>query len=1420
MASPEDNFIERIARLSPATLDVAEASALLWSHRPRSRLLSLLDALGLRHPSGRKYARDTLDVALAELDRARLLVHMPRMNNYMRVVDAARPPLYHRAMARHPRAAIRRALAQVDPPWWLDRYSRLQVDGMGVIAGQLRLALLTSSHLLEFEEQYDAIVQTLRIDDLVLDALQDDDVGAQLASMAPDICEFIVNGWLANSAISFDARARPGIDWALARLQSSPGEVPSAQRAFLAGEWLARGEPERARAALEGAQGEFADLVRAALKVQAGDWAGAIAGFEDAFARARQQLRAPAAAKPALAKSPAKSTAKTIGRDELPPHLAWYHLLALLGDGSPAALDRLQRYAVMRSGRRAPPPQDPWGFWAHVARVRLGIGQLDPHGFLLRERSPADMRIEHLWNLLLLAWSGPAARDAWHDPKHYDAAIARLAEGVAMRARACGREWHAALAEAAAASVRGEAPAIPFVVRAGNERWRDVLLALQALDGEAATSTGEASAPGRRLVWEVACSATGAVEGVRPLEQKQGVRGWGKATPVPLAKLASTSTLSPWDAKVARAIKRERYYTRLWEIDRAAAVEALVGHPHVVFADAPQVFVELGVDTPEVEVFEEGGRFRLQLTPSPHAPAERSGSAHHNHLAANDADALRLITIVRDAPQRARVIRYTAAQLRAHTLLSGDLAVPEEGRAELQQALRGLARHFRVHADAGSAVRMQDAEVRLRAELSPAGEGLRLRLVAAPLGADGPRIEPGHGRARLLANVAGEALGTERSLDGERAHVAAVLDALPFLETQCESPAPCEWLIDDPELALDAVEALPRLDAHVGVDWPKGTPVKVQRVDVPQLQVRVQADRDWFQVDGALQVDETHVLAFAQLLEAARGRSRYVAMGDGVYVALSRALKQRLADLDSVVEHDRHGHRVAAVAASWLRDLLDGAVLEADAGFRDALDALQRAQATTHALPPMLQASLRSYQEDGFRWAMRLADAGLGGCLADDMGLGKTLQALAVLCARATGGPALVVAPTSVCGNWMAEAARFAPSLRMHDYGSGDREAMLRAPAAMDVLVVSYTLLLQDSKRFAQHTWHTLVLDEAQSIKNPAAKRSVAVFELAANFRLALSGTPVENRLAELWSILRFATPGLLGTLGRFNERFAGPIERERDRERLAVLRRLVAPFVLRRTKAQVLSELPERIETVINVVPEAREAAHYEALRRHAVAEIDRALEDGGSSAQARFNILAQLMRLRRAACDPRLVSPEFAAAGLVGEKVNVFVRLAGDLVANGHKALVFSQFVDFLQLLRDALDAAGIHYQTLDGSTPAAERTRRVDAFQAGEGDLFLISLKAGGVGLNLTAADYVVITDPWWNPAVEDQATGRAHRIGQQRPVTVYRLVNAGTIEERIVDLHREKREIAEGILETGDVAALPSTDELIGLMRGDG
>ncbi|MCC6196251.1 MAG: ATP-dependent helicase [Burkholderiales bacterium] len=974
-----------------------------------------------------------------------------------------------------------------------------------------------------------------------------------------------------------------------------------------------------------------------------------------------------------------------------------------------------------------------------------------------------------------------------------------------------GFRWLVSQVDAAEAVLRGGEPPAGFFASGPRERWRDVLAALQSLG--AAKGGGDAGTDAARLVWSIELGKRGTVDAIEPLEQKRGPRGYGKAKSVSLGHIAGNERLPPWDAKVARAIRKDRYSPRHGVLDRAAAIIALIGHPAVVLADAPEQFVDVVEGSPELEVVREKDSYRMRVTPPVHDEDAIDDDFDAGPGSDRERAALRTITVVRDSPKRLRVIRLTDAQRRAAQLVEGAFRVPTAAQQELQETLRALAAHFQVHDDHAQAAREVDADARLRAELSPVGEHLALRLVAAPLGAQGPRVAPGAGRARLMAAIAGEVVGARRDLAAERAHLDTVLDALPFLD-EPDADGACEWVIADAEHALGAVERLPTLAAVAAVEWPKGKPVRVVTVDARRLGLVVKAERDWFRLGGRVAVDERTVLDFADVLAAAQARSRFVPMGEGVYVALTHSLKARLADLAAVAEADRDGLRVPRVAALWLDEALEGATLETDAAFRGAIERLRRAQDDAAPLPKSLQAELRPYQEDGYRWAMRLASAGLGGCLADDMGLGKTLQGLAVLLARADAGPALVVAPTSVCGNWLAEARRFAPTLNVAIYGEAERETAIASAGPRDVVVVSYTLLQQASERFAARRWHTVIADEAQAIKNAAAKRSQAVFDLDTDFRLALSGTPVENRLAELWSIMRFANPGLLGTIARFTERFAGPIERDRDREAQQRLRRLIGPFVLRRTKAQVLQELPPRTELSLAVAPAPAEAAYYEALRRQAVADADTALATQ-SAGQARFNILVQLTRLRRAACDPRLVSPDL---GVAGAKVQAFADLAADIVANGHKALVFSQFVDFLTLLRQPLDAAGIAYQYLDGSTPAGERTRRVAAFQAGEGDLFLISLKAGGFGLNLTAADYVLITDPWWNPAAEDQAMGRAHRIGQGRPVTVYRLVTKGTVEERIVALHQDKRALADSILAEGDAALLPSADELIALIRG--
>ncbi len=427
------------------------------------------------------------------------------------------------------------------------------------------------------------------------------------------------------------------------------------------------------------------------------------------------------------------------------------------------------------------------------------------------------------------------------------------------------------------------------------------------------------------------------------------------------------------------------------------------------------------------------------------------------------------------------------------------------------------------------------------------------------------------------------------------------------------------------------------------------------------------------------------------------------------------------------------------------------------------------------------------------------------------MGLGKTLQSLAIILKNSAQGPALVVAPTSVSTNWQTEVHRFTPTLNLKTLPTKNRAKTIQNLGSFDLLITTYTLLQQESKLLSKVEWQTVILDEAQAIKNAATKRSQAAMALKSRFKLITTGTPIENHLGELWNLFNFINPGLLGSISSFNERFAVPIERFQDREAKLKLKKLIRPFILRRIKSQVLDELPPRTDVTLQVEMSEEEATFYEALRQNAL-EI---LESNKDKKGRHLQILTEIMKLRQACCNPQLID---ANARIKSSKLRVFASVIEELIGGRHKALVFSQFIGHLSIIREYLDEKGISYQYLDGSTSAKERKQRVEDFQAGQGDLFLISLKAGGLGLNLTAADYVIHMDPWWNPAIEDQASDRAHRIGQTRPVTIYRLVCKNSIEEKIVQLHQEKRDLAGSLLEGSDLSAKMSSDDLIDLIRG--
>ncbi len=429
-------------------------------------------------------------------------------------------------------------------------------------------------------------------------------------------------------------------------------------------------------------------------------------------------------------------------------------------------------------------------------------------------------------------------------------------------------------------------------------------------------------------------------------------------------------------------------------------------------------------------------------------------------------------------------------------------------------------------------------------------------------------------------------------------------------------------------------------------------------------------------------------------------------------------------------------------------------------------------------LPGDLQATLRPYQRRGVNWLSFLRDSGLGAMLADDMGLGKTVQTLSVLAGRA-----LVVAPTSVVTTWVQEARKFRPALSLCLYHGPGRKL---DPGA-DLTLTTYAILRLDVDVLSDVSWAAVVLDEAQSIKNPASQAARAAYRLRAGFRVALTGTPVENRLDDLWSQFHFLNRGLLGSLSDFQTRYARPI-RDGDGPVLIRLRERLRPFFLRRLKREVAPELPPRTDVVLFCELSETEREIYDAIRAAARDDVIRRLRSGGSVLAA----LEALLRLRQAACHAALVPGQEAASS---SKVDLLMASLDNAVAAGHRALVFSQWTSFLDLIEPHLETAGIGYLRLDGTT--RDRAGVVSRFQEDEGGppVFLISLKTGGLGLNLTSADHVFLLDPWWNPAVEQQAADRTHRIGQVRPVMVYHMVTQDTVEERVVALQERKRNLSD-------------------------
>ncbi len=567
-----------------------------------------------------------------------------------------------------------------------------------------------------------------------------------------------------------------------------------------------------------------------------------------------------------------------------------------------------------------------------------------------------------------------------------------------------------------------------------------------------------------------------------------------------------------------------------------------------------------------------------------------------------------------------------------------------------------------------------------------------------------------------------------------------------------------------------------------------------------RVRIEVRSGIDWFGLEGALEVDEESVPLLVVLEALRKGRAR-VRLRDGSSASIPDDWRPRLRLLGALGSQKGNRLRFAPAQRWALAALLSGAA---------GVDESTLASGETPAIAPAAGAGevregpafcgvLRDYQRDGLRWLGFLQSAGLGGCLADDMGLGKTVQVLAMLDAEhggdaAGGRPSLVVAPKSVVFNWVKEARRFTPRLAVLDYTGTGRAGDWDRISDYHLVVTSYGVLRRDLARLAETDFHYAILDESQAIKNAGSLTARAARRLRARHRLALSGTPIENHLAELWSLFEFLNPGMLGAAPAFRAIFHSRVPGDAERSLLAAALR---PALLRRTKREVARELPEKTEQIVYCRMEDAQQRRYRELAKSIRSALLRRVDRDGMPS-LRFHILEALLRLRQAACHPGLIDD--ARIDDASCKLDFLLPQLDEIVEEGHKALVYSQFTSFLAILRRRLERTAHSYEYLDGGT--RNREHRIDRFQQDPRcGLFLISLKAGGLGINLTAADYVFILDPWWNPAVEAQAIDRAHRIGQMRRVFAYRLVTRDTIEEKIMHLKEQKLALADAILGAG-------------------
>ncbi|MFA8298901.1 MAG: DEAD/DEAH box helicase [Hyphomicrobiales bacterium] len=925
---------------------------------------------------------------------------------------------------------------------------------------------------------------------------------------------------------------------------------------------------------------------------------------------------------------------------------------------------------------------------------------------------------------------------------------------------------------------------LPFDLK--NDDWKNILAQIQRIHIEEEEEVTKSP----RLAWQIDLEN----KTIFPIEQRLGVNStWSKGRKISLQRLKEEgfeNSMSQ-DKTIIKCIKliaddkgNPTYY-----MDTEKAFPLLAEHPFI-YTEDNHVELELGKVTINITKV---GNYYIIKTPEiiNHTPP----------------------VIIQETKSRFKVYEINRFHQQLRAIINGDsFKIPEKYLPQLKQIFKRVRKYVNVNyeyiQDTLPVIEYNKKTiVRIRKNEN---KHFIVELFVKPIEHGDLYFKPGVGTEIVSGNIDHIRVKTKRYLDQEILSARELVRICPVLSPLKNINK--ELIISNKEELLELLLQLRELSEFNNVEWIGKDEYRViGSASNNDIKLKINKYNNWFELQGILELPYDQIFPLKEVLQVVTNdNERFIEISKNLFVAVTEELKKTLQKINLFTQCKDNRlliHPQASLAFENIKSEIHSLIT--DEAWREKINSLKSINEIMPSTPEGLNAELREYQREGFQWLSRLYTIGVGACLADEMGLGKTLQAITMILDKASEGPSLVVAPASLCFNWINEINKFTDDLNPIKLDQNNRTKAIKDLKQHDVLVISYGLLQSEVEELKKIDWVVTILDEAHAIKNYNTKRAGAAQEIKSDFKLITTGTPIQNNLNEIWSLFEFINPNLLGTQKDFSNKFGPTDNIEENHARRESLKRIMKPYILRRTKDQVLKELPPKTESTLFIDLSEEEVAFYNTIKEKAI----KALSDQNAEKQT-MQILAELTRLRLASCNTKLVNGK---SEISSSKLNTLDNLLTSILDANHKVIIFSQFTTHLNIIKRHLEKQKLNLLYMDGKTPMSKREKLVKTFQDELADVFLISLKTGGVGLNLTAADYVIHMDPWWNPSVEDQASDRVHRIGQDKPVTIYKLIARNTIEEKIIELHKNKIDLANQLLRGTDKISSLSSEDLFNLLK---